>query len=95
MKSTDTDGVIESRRAEVEGFNFQFLTAGSGPCVILLHGYAQTSRMWRPIIPLLAQKFTVVAPDLPGIGDSRHSSRRLGHDDVGHPRSWTCPIARH
>jgi len=38
--------------------------------VILLHGYTQTSRMWRPIIPRLAQKFTVIAPDLPGIGDS-------------------------
>jgi len=38
--------------------------------VVLLHGYTQTSRMWRPIIPLLAAKFTVIAPDLPGIGDS-------------------------
>jgi pimeloyl-ACP methyl ester carboxylesterase len=38
--------------------------------VILIHGYTQTSRMWRPIIPLLAGKFTVIAPDLPGIGDS-------------------------
>ena len=47
-----------------------YLTAGKGPAVILLHGYTQTSRMWRPIIPLLAEKFTVIAPDLPGIGDS-------------------------
>src|SRR3989440_13015429 len=38
--------------------------------LILLHGYAETSRMWRPLIPLLAEKFTVIAPDLPGIGDS-------------------------
>src|SRR5207302_772243 len=37
---------------------------------ILLHGYAETSRMWRPLISLLADRFTVVAPDLPGIGDS-------------------------
>ena len=44
--------------------------AGTGPAVILLHGYTQTSRMWRPLIPLLAAKFTVLAPDLPGIGDS-------------------------
>jgi len=48
----------------------QYLTAGSGPAIVLLHGYAETSRMWRPIIPLLAAKFTVIAPDLPGIGDS-------------------------
>jgi pimeloyl-ACP methyl ester carboxylesterase len=47
-----------------------YLTAGHGPALILLHGYTQTSRMWRPIIPQLAQKFTVIAPDLPGIGDS-------------------------
>jgi len=43
---------------------------GHGPVVILLHGFAETSRMWQPIIPLLAEKFTVIAPDLPGIGDS-------------------------
>src|SRR5713226_9684558 len=43
---------------------------GHGPAVILLHGYAETSRMWTPIFPLLAEKFTVIAPDLPGIGDS-------------------------
>jgi pimeloyl-ACP methyl ester carboxylesterase len=35
-----------------------------------LHGYAETSLMWRPIMPLLAERFTVIAPDLPGIGDS-------------------------
>jgi hypothetical protein len=38
--------------------------------VILLHGFAETSRMWRPTIPLLAERFTVLPPDLPGIGDS-------------------------
>ena len=47
-----------------------YLTAGSGEPVILLHGYTQTSRMWKPIIPLLAERFRVIAPDLPGIGDS-------------------------
>src|SRR6266853_1751698 len=61
---------IASRTATVEGVKLHYLTAGYGPAVILLHGYAQTSRMWRPIIPLLAEKFTVIAPDLPGIGDS-------------------------
>jgi len=38
--------------------------------VVLIHGYAETSRMWRPLIPMLAERFTVIAPDLPGIGDS-------------------------
>ena len=61
---------IVSRTSQVEGVKLHYLTAGHGPTVILIHGYAETSRMWRPIIPLLAQNFTVIAPDLPGIGDS-------------------------
>lgn len=61
---------IASRNATVEGVQLHYLTTGQGPVVILLHGYAETSRMWRPIIPKLAEKFTVIAPDLPGIGDS-------------------------
>ncbi len=61
---------IIPRDADVSGVKIHYLTAGQGPAVILLHGYTQTSRMWKPIIPLLAKKFTVIAPDLPGIGDS-------------------------
>ena len=61
---------IASRDAKIDNVQLHYLTAGKGPAVILLHGYAETSRMWRPIIPLLAGKFTVIAPDLPGIGDS-------------------------
>jgi hypothetical protein len=63
-------GVIASRTAEVEGIKLHYLTAGHSPAVILLHGHTQTSRMWGPLIPQLAEKFTVIAPDLPGIGDS-------------------------
>lgn len=58
----------ESRTAEAGGVKLHYLAAGRGPAVILLHGYAETSRMWRPLIPRLAGKFTVIAPDLPGIG---------------------------
>ena len=61
---------IESRMAEVDGVQLHYLTAGRGPTLILLHGYAETSRMWKAIIPRLAEKFAVIAPDLPGIGDS-------------------------
>jgi pimeloyl-ACP methyl ester carboxylesterase len=64
------DKNIASRTAEIDRVQLHYLTAGHGPTVILLHGYAETSRMWRPLIPLLAEKFTVIAPDLPGIGDS-------------------------
>ena len=61
---------ISSRFAEANGTKLHYLSAGHGPALLLLHGYAETSRMWRPIIPRLAEKFTVIAPDLPGIGDS-------------------------
>jgi pimeloyl-ACP methyl ester carboxylesterase len=64
------DKNIVSRTAEVDGVKLHYMTAGRGPTVILLHGFAETSRMWRPIIPLLAERFTVITPDLPGIGDS-------------------------
>ena len=69
-QSGSGDSPIESRFADAGGMRFHYLTAGKGPAVILLHGYTQTSRMWRPLIPRLAGKFTVIAPDLPGIGDS-------------------------
>ena len=64
------DETIASRNAQVDGMQLHYLAAGHRQAVILLHGYAETSRMWRPIIPLLAKKFAIIAPDLPGIGDS-------------------------
>src|ERR1700675_629943 len=64
------DKPIAPRAAEVDGVKLHYLTAGQGPALILLHGYAETSLMWKPIIPVLAARFTVIAPDLPGIGDS-------------------------
>lgn len=69
-KASAQSQAIVSRTSQVNGVKLHYLTAGHGPAVILLHGYTQTSRMWKPIIPLLAAKFTVIAPDLPGIGDS-------------------------
>jgi len=61
---------IVSRTAEIHGVKLHYMTAGHGTPLILLHGYAETSLMWKPIIPVLAERFTVIAPDLPGIGDS-------------------------
>ena len=61
---------VTVRTTKVDGLKLQYLTAGHGPAILLLHGYAETSRMWRPLIPRLAEHFTVVAPDLPGIGGS-------------------------
>ena len=65
-----TGETIASRTAEIHGVKLHYMTAGRGTPLILLHGYAETSLMWRPIIPALAKRFTVIAPDLPGIGDS-------------------------
>ena len=61
---------IVTRSAVVDGLTLQFLEAGSGPVIVLLHGYAETSRMWRPLMPQLAGQYRVIAPDLPGIGES-------------------------
>src|SRR5205807_10202653 len=71
VSSLQAAEAIVSRDAQIDNVQLHYLTAGDGSAtVILLHGFAETSRMWRPIIPMLAEKFTVIAPDLPGIGDS-------------------------
>jgi pimeloyl-ACP methyl ester carboxylesterase len=60
----------ESKFAEVNGVKLHYRTAGQGDPIVLLHGYAQTSHMWRPLIPELAKTHTVIAPDLRGFGES-------------------------
>ena len=60
----------QSRYAEVNGVRLHYLVAGSGPAVVLLHGYAQNSHMWRPLIEKLSSRHMVIAPDLRGFGDS-------------------------
>ena len=59
---------IESHFADVNGLKMHYLAAGKGPPVILIHGYAQTSHMWRPLMKELAKTHRVVAPDLRGFG---------------------------
>lgn len=59
-----------TKTAQVDGITIHYMIAGHGPAILLLHGYAENSRMWKPLIPLLSDKFTVIAPDLPGIGES-------------------------
>jgi alpha-beta hydrolase superfamily lysophospholipase len=61
---------IVVRTVSVDGVSLQYLIAGQGPTIVLLHGYEETSRMWRPLMSRLAANFTVIAPDLPGIGGS-------------------------
>ena len=61
---------IEEHSANVNGIDVHYLTAGQGEPVVLLHGFAQTSHMWRPLIAELAKSHTVIAPDLRGFGQS-------------------------
>jgi pimeloyl-ACP methyl ester carboxylesterase len=61
---------IAYRKASVDALNIFYREAGSAdaPTVLLLHGFPSSSHMYRDLIPLLAQDFHVVAPDLPGFG---------------------------
>ena len=60
----------QSKFAEVNGVRLHYLIAGKGDPVVLLHGFAETSHMWLPLIAKLADKHTVIAPDLRGFGQS-------------------------
>jgi hypothetical protein len=59
---------VAAREVEVQGVKLHYLTSGHGAPLLLLHGYAETSLMMEPLMPSLADRFTVIAPDLPGIG---------------------------
>jgi pimeloyl-ACP methyl ester carboxylesterase len=69
-RTTRAAVAIKSRFAKVNGIRLHYLAAGEGEPVILLHGYAQNSHMWRPLITELAKTRTVIAPDLRGFGQS-------------------------
>ena len=66
-KSTHT---VQSRFANVNGVRLHYLVAGTGDPVVLLHGYAESSHMWLPLMPKLASTHTVIAVDLRGAGQS-------------------------
>ena len=77
IAQTSSSG-IQDRFAEVNGLRLHYLVAGKGNPVILLHGYAETSHMWRPLMVELANTHTVIAPDLRGFGKS--SKPMAGYD---------------
>src|SRR5260221_7023271 len=64
----------------LHGSSVGYRTAGDGPVVVLIHGMAGSSQTWEPVIPLLAQHCTVVAPDLLGHGSS---AQPLGDYSLG------------
>ena len=61
---------FESLQLDVGPVQIHARTAGSGPPLLLLHGYPESSLMWRDVAPSLAEKFTVVTTDLRGYGNS-------------------------
>lgn len=63
---------IAYRRADVDGFNVFYREAGrpGNTKLLLLHGFPSSSHMFRDLIPLLADRFHLIAPDLPGFGQS-------------------------
>ena len=63
------DGFTRSRVA-TNGIHLSVHRGGSGPALILLHGYPQTHMAWHRVAPALAERFDVIVPDLRGYGDS-------------------------
>ena len=90
---------LQHNYADLDDVRLHYVTAGQGPAIVLLHGWPQTWFMWRDIIPGLAKKYRVVAPDLRGLGDSSRPESgydkktiandvwRLMHDVLGEKRS--------
>ena len=83
---------FETRRVATSGAEINLRLGGSGPPLLLLHGYPQTHVMWHRVAPYLAERFTVVAADLRGYGDSAkpasdpahatYSKRAMARDQV-------------
>jgi haloacetate dehalogenase len=75
---------FERRRIATSGAEINLVSGGTGPPLLLLHGYPQTHLMWRKLATRLAAEFTVVVPDLRGYGDSAKSP--AGPDNAGYSK---------
>lgn len=69
--SEERKSALKYNRIDLKGKSIAYMTEGSGSPIVLLHGWPQTSHVWRKVIPLLATKHRVVAIDLPGLGESQ------------------------
>lgn len=65
-----TFGALELKEVELHGHSVAYRSAGSGPVIVLVHGITSTSETWERVMPTLAKRFTVIAPDLLGHGGS-------------------------
>jgi pimeloyl-ACP methyl ester carboxylesterase len=66
----------------IDGVRMHYVTGGSGPLVYLVHGFGETWYKWHDLMPLLANKFKVVAPDIPGLGQSDASKASYAAQDI-------------
>jgi haloacetate dehalogenase len=82
---------FERRDLETDGARIACFIGGSGPPLLLLHGYPETHLAWHRVAPVLAQRYTVIATDLRGYGDSRgpangpasdYSKRVMARDQI-------------
>ena len=69
---------VQHHYAELTGSTVHYVTAGAGAPIVLLHGIPQSWYEWRNVIPLLSQRYSIVAPDLRGLGDT--SRPATGYD---------------
>jgi alpha/beta hydrolase fold len=77
--SFEIDNMIFSHHtASVNGIQMHYVIGGQGDPVVLLHGWPQTWYEWHKVMPALAKNYTVIAPDLRGLGDS--SKPATGYD---------------
>ena len=77
---------FESHHQQVGDVKLHYRKGGTGPPLVLLHGYPQTHLMWHEIAPYLAADFTVYLPDLRGYGDSSKPAGGPLHNDPTHRR---------
>ena len=80
---------VSYKKADVDGFKVFYREAGrkDAPTILLLHGFPTSSHMFRELIPILADRFHVVAPDLPGFGrsDMQPEPRSPIHSTISRP----------
>jgi pimeloyl-ACP methyl ester carboxylesterase len=70
VSESQDESLVSDRRVLVDGVNLQYLEAGSGPPLLLVHGHEQSATSWRWVLPVLARTHRVLAVSLPGHGDS-------------------------